>query len=365
MKSLPARPHLEFLKKEAKALRAQHRQGDAECCTRLREHDTPFKNMSDSDVFETRFSINDAQRIIAREYGYSSWATLKRYIELINLPLYHKVSDRQDYHQTITDSYDARSKNYDNSEWHRDIALATVNYVKPEKGQSVLDIATGTGSIAFYSAELVGPQGRVVGVDISQGMLDKCQQKIAESDNKNIEFRYGDGEYLDFPPNSFDRIYCSNAIFWMSNLQAAMRHWYEMLRPGGWIGFNASPSSSFFWGHATRKALAAVGREFTCNIPAGDEANAREMLSCAGFSNCQVISEPNGHFISAEDAKEPPFIKLESYAPGQHPHPLEGISDDDMQRAQQAYEAEVDKHATADGVWHDMTQYYVYGQKRV
>jgi len=364
MKSLPKQPDLEFLKKEAKALRALHRQGDSACCERIRSADTAFKQMSDADILATRFSINDAQRIIAREYGYSSWAMLKRYIENLNLPLYHGVSDRNSYHQTITNSYDERSKNYDNSEWHRDVALATVNYLKPEKGQHVLDIATGTGSIAFYCAELVRPGGKVFGVDISKGMLGKCKEKLVDSKLDNLEFCYGDGEQLDFPPNSFDRIYCSNAIFWMSNLQAAMRHWYELLRPGGWIGFNATPSSSLFWGHAARKALATVGIDFICNVPAGDEANAREMLECAGFTNCQVISEPNGRFISVEDAKDPPFMTLEGYAPGQYPHPLEGISGEAMQRAQQAYDAEVDKYATEEGVWHDMTQYYIYGQKK-
>jgi ubiquinone/menaquinone biosynthesis C-methylase UbiE len=362
-KLLPRHPNLEFLKKEAKALRALHRQGDSACCARLRDHDTAFKDKSDTEILATRFSINDAQRIIAREYGYTSWATLKRYIESINLPLYHKVADRQGYHRTITDSYDARSKHYDNSEWHREVALTTVNYWPPEPGHDVLDIATGTGTIAFHCAGLVGPAGKVIGVDISRGMLDKCNEKLAAAGLANLAFSYGDGEHLDFGPNSFDRIYCANAIFWMGNLQAALRHWYELLKPGGVVGFNATPSDSFFWGSAARKALATVGIDFICNIPAGDEANAREMLEYAGFGNFRMHGVPNGRYISAEDAKSSQFLTLDSYAPGQYPHPLEGVPDAIIQRAQQAYNAEVDKHATEEGVWHDMTQYYIYGQK--
>ncbi len=363
MKSLPERPDFAFLKKEAKALRTSHREKDPACCDRIRDNDMSCKFLSDTDILDGRFSINYAQRIVAREYGYTSWARLKKYVESIDLPLYNKVSDRQGYHRIITDSYDARSNNYDKSAWHREVALTTVNFRPPEPGQRVLDNATGTGTVAFYCAELVGPTSKVVGVDISTGMLGKCRQKLDEKKLSNLEFIHADGEHLDFKPNSFDRIYCANAIFWMTNLQAALRHWYELLRPGGVVGFNASPSSSFFWGRAARKALATVGIDFICNIPAGDEVGAREMLECAGFDSVQMHVVPNGHYVSTEDAKQSPFLTLESYAPGQYSHPLEGVPEATVQLAQRAFNAEVDQHATEHGVWHDMTQYYVYGQK--
>jgi len=362
MKSLPTNPNLEFLKKEAKALRALHKQGDVACCERIRLHDTVLTHKPDSEVLAARFSINDAQRIIAREYGYTSWVTLKRYVESINLPLYHKVSDRRGYHRTITDSYDKRSLNYDNSEWHRGIAIKAVDYCPPEPGDQVLDVATGTGTIAFYAAKLVGPSGHVVGVDISRGMLNKCNEKLASSGFTNLEFLYMDGENLDFPQNSFDRIYCTSAIFWMSNLQATLRHWFELLKPGGHVGFNATPSSSFFWGDGARRAMAKHGFEYTCNIPAGDYDNARDMLELAGYDNFRFYEEKDGRYLKVGD-EIGDFLTLESYAPGQYPHPLEGMPEEIRQRIQKDYEAEVHARATSEGAWHDMTQYYVYGQK--
>ena len=362
MKSLPKHPNLEFLKKEAKALRALHRQGDSACCERLRDNDTAYKNQTDTEILAARFSINDAQRIVAREYGYSSWATLKQYIESINLPLYNKVTDRQGYHRTITDSYDERSKNYDNSQWHRGIAIKAVDYCPPGPGDHVLDVATGTGSIAFYSAELVGPTGHVIGVDISRGMLDKCNEKLAATGLNNLEFMYADGENLDFPPNSFDRIYCTSAIFWMSNLQATLRHWFELLKPGGHVGFNATPSNSFFWGDGARRALAKHGIEYICNIPAGDRDNAHDMLEMAGYENFRFYEEKDGQYLKVGDDIGP-FLTLEGYAPGQYPHPLEGVPEEILKQVQQDYEVEVRKRATDRGAWHDTTQYYIYGQK--
>jgi len=362
VKTLPKKANLEFLKKEAKQLRAQHKQSNSVCCDMLRKYDISFKTKSNLEIFAARFSINDAQRVIARTYGYSSWATLKKYITSLSTPLYHGVSDRKAYHKTITDSYDKRSANYDNSQWHRDVAKHTVDFCPPETGQSVLDVATGTGTIAFYTAELVGKSGHVVGVDISEGMLNKCKQKLVDSRIENLKFQFGDGENLHFPVNSFDRIYCSNAIFWMSHTLATLRHWYELLKPGGHVGFNATPSNSFFWGDGARRALGKHGIDFICNIPAGDEGDARRLIELAGFSNFRFYSIENGYFLKLEDAKGPP-LTLDAYSPGQYPHPLQNVPEATLKLVQRDYEAEVEKRATEKGVWHDMTQYYIYGQK--
>ncbi len=362
MKSLPDKPDLEFLKKEAKSLRNSHRQGDVSCCEILRKYDTSYQAKSDTEILTKKFSINDAQRIIAREYGYTSWAILKRYIETLEFPDYHQVSDRRAYHRTITDSYDERSKNYDNSQWHRKVAIKTVDLCPPESGDRVLDIATGTGTIAFYAAKLVGPGGHVTGIDISKGMLNKCREKAEQLSSDKLEFIYADAEHLDFAPNSFDRIYCSSAFFWMSHPLATLRHWFELLSPGGYVGFNATPSTSFFWGHGARNALSKHGIKYNCNIPAGDPDNARELLELAGFTGFQLHEVEYGYFMALKDAKGP-VLTLQNYAPGQHPHPLENVPEETMRLVQKDYETEIDKRATNKGVWHDMTQYYIYGKK--
>ena len=362
MKSLPKNPDLEFLKKEAKALRALHRQGDVSCCAQIRQYDISYKTKSDAQILSGKFSINDAQRMVARAYGYSSWAALKHFILSLDSPTYHGVTDKQAYHQTIVDSYDKRSKNYDNSMWHRGLARQTVDYCPPQTGNAVLDIATGTGTIAFYAADLVGPAGSVVGIDISQGMLEKCEEKLKESGVNHLRFVYADAENLNFPPNRFDRIYCSSAFFWMSHPLAALRHWFELLKPNGYVGFNAWPDNSFLWGDGARKALRKYGINFICHEATGSMDKTRQLVELAGFSNVRIQEVKDGRYISVEDAKGPP-LTLSAYAPGQYPHPLVNVSEEILSRAQKDYEAEVDKRVTVDGVWHDMTMYYVYGQK--
>lgn len=362
MQSLPSKPNLEFLQKSAKALRAAHRRGDAACCERIRQGDVSFKSLTDAAILAAPFSINDAQRIVAREYGYSSWAKLKHFIASLDAPQFQGVADKQAYHQTIAASYDQRSPNYDNFVWAREHAQALVDYCPPRAGDAVLDIATGTGTVAFLAAEKVGAQGSVVGIEISKGMLQVCEEKRAASTFNNLRFQYADAEHLDFPPNSFDRIYCSSAFFWMAHPLAALRHWFELLKPGGMLAFNAWPDNSFLWGDGARQALRKHGIQFTVHEVTGNAEKIQQLVELAGYANVRVLEHRKGRYIPVEDAKGPP-LDLNSYAPGQYPHPLHNVPEAILRLVQQDYEAEVDKLVTPQGVWHDLSLFYVVGQK--
>ena len=65
--------------------------------------------------------------------------------------------------------------------------------------------------------------------------------------------------------------------------------------------------------------------------------------------------------MDAESLKGP--FSLGSYGIGQYPHPLEGVSEEILCKAQKDFEAEVDRLTTDKGVWHDMTTFFVCAQK--
>ena len=362
MKSLSKTPSLEFLKNAAKALRAMHRQGDIACCEQIRKYDISFKSKSNTEILSEQFSINDAQRIIAREYGYSSWTALKRFIESLDSPIYHGVSDKQAYHQKIVDSYDKRSSSYDNHVWARENSIQTVDFCSPDVGNTVLDIATGTGTIAFYVASLVGPDGSVTGVEISKGMLKRCDEKLKASTLKNLQFVYADAEEMNFPQNTFDRIYCSSALYWMTNPLAALRHWFELLKPGGQLGFNAWPDNLFLWGDGSRQSLRKYGINFSIHEVTGNIIKTRELVELAGFSNVKIHEVKDGQYVDAGSGDWVP-LKMDDYTPGQFPNPITNVSEEILKLAQEDYEAEVWNRTTEHGIWLDKTMYYVYGQK--
>lgn len=75
-KSLPARPSLENLKKQAKTLLKSHNSGDVEVCTILRRLNS-FSHLSDQEILSTKLSLAQAQYALAMDYGFASWNALK------------------------------------------------------------------------------------------------------------------------------------------------------------------------------------------------------------------------------------------------------------------------------------------------
>lgn len=84
----------------------------------------------------------------------------------------------QEYKQTVISFFNSRTS-YDNN-YIINRTLPILELLQFEKGQKILDVATGTGLIAITAAQIVGNQGKVIGVDFSPIMLQQAQQKIDE-----------------------------------------------------------------------------------------------------------------------------------------------------------------------------------------
>ncbi|MDP6775904.1 MAG: hypothetical protein QGI83_03970 [Candidatus Latescibacteria bacterium] len=78
---LPSKPNLEQLKNQAKDLRDAHRAGSSEAYQRIRASLRRLSGASDSNIRDARFTLRDAQSVVAREYGFTSWAKLKAHVE--------------------------------------------------------------------------------------------------------------------------------------------------------------------------------------------------------------------------------------------------------------------------------------------
>jgi ubiquinone/menaquinone biosynthesis C-methylase UbiE len=268
------------------------------------------------------------------------------------------IDDLQAYHKSISDTYDERSANHDNSEWHRTMALRLVEDMPPSPGDSVLDIATGTGTIAFHTASLVGPDGKVVGIDLSQGKLARANDKLSASGLRNLEFILADAEHLEFPPNNFDRMYCASAFFWVLDPLATLKHWHNLLKPGGGLAFHGLPETSHVWVSEARNVLANYGISYVLNKPTGSVEKCEKLLTEAGFSDITIREEKEGRFISLEQAKNA-WIQEDHFSPGQHPNPLVGVAPEIVTQAKRDYEARLEELNTDQGVWNDISIYHI------
>lgn len=91
-----------------------------------------------------------------------------------------RILQPESYKLRIANMWEGRGKNYDASDtFHQALATRLVNIAKPQAGQNVIDIATGTGMVAVAVARKLGKSGHVTGVDISESMLAEVNLLIA------------------------------------------------------------------------------------------------------------------------------------------------------------------------------------------
>ena len=102
-----------------------------------------------------------------------------------------------------------------------------------KKGQTVLDLGSGAGLDAFVAVQKVGPEGRVIGIDMTPEMVDKANQYAKEGGYANVEFKVGQIEHLPFPDAAIDVIMSNCVINHASDKLAVFKEALRVLRPGG------------------------------------------------------------------------------------------------------------------------------------
>ena len=112
---------------------------------------------------------------------------------------------------------------------------------------AILDLATGSGDVAFALADGLPGQVKLTGMDFCQPMLDEAVKKRAASLRwSDIEFKQGDGMALPLPDQSFDAVTISFGLRNMADRDKSLREMRRVLRPGGRL-FVLEFSQPFFW----------------------------------------------------------------------------------------------------------------------
>lgn len=173
-------------------------------------------------------------------------------------------------------------------EHHRDVLNSLLTYYPPR--YPLLDIACGTGLLG----EVIGNKGRgITGVDVTPAML-------AEAARLNPEgtFLEGRAESLPLPDAAFSSVYICSALVYFTDIPAALREAYRVLKPGGTLAYQAVTLDSYLSGIAIRAALIEVlGEEradATFRLPHDitDTREANEVLmQDAGFGHVEAHLE--------------------------------------------------------------------------
>jgi arsenite methyltransferase len=100
-------------------------------------------------------------------------------------------------------------------------------------GEAVLDIGCGAGVDSLVAARLVGPAGKVVGIDATPEMIARAQANLALTRLANVSFEIAAAEALPFPDGEFD-VAVSNGVFNLTvDKEQALREAHRVLKPGG------------------------------------------------------------------------------------------------------------------------------------
>ena len=104
-----------------------------------------------------------------------------------------------------------------------------------EPGERVLDVGCGAGTDSLVAAQMVGPAGSVVGIDITPEMLVKAEAAAAEMGATNVEFVEADAEQLPFGDGEFDVVISNGVIDLIPDKDAVFAELFRVLEPGGRI----------------------------------------------------------------------------------------------------------------------------------
>ena len=102
-----------------------------------------------------------------------------------------------------------------------------------QAGERVVDIGSGAGFDSLIAARMVGPSGRVVGVDMTPAMLAKARQAQVETNLSNLDFREGFGEALPVPEGWADVVISNGVLNLMPDKTTALQEMARVLKPDG------------------------------------------------------------------------------------------------------------------------------------
>jgi demethylmenaquinone methyltransferase/2-methoxy-6-polyprenyl-1,4-benzoquinol methylase len=108
-----------------------------------------------------------------------------------------------------------------------------IDQIKDLQPQNILDVATGTADVAIMASGILKPK-KIVGIDISDGMLEIGRKKVVKARLENIiELLNGDSETINFTDDSFDAVTVAFGVRNFQHLEKGLSEIYRVLKPGG------------------------------------------------------------------------------------------------------------------------------------
>ncbi len=174
-------------------------------------------------------------------------------------------------------------------------ARLLVDVLEVAPGQRVLDVACGPGTVARVAAERVGAPGRVMGCDLSQGMLERARSKRPAEGAAPVEYRQAPADALPVDDGEFDVVTCHQGLQFFTDRVAAAREMRRALTPSGragvaiWRSLEHCPPFAALGAAITEVAGPEAARRYRDGpFGFGDAEAVRAVFPRAGFAEVEV-----------------------------------------------------------------------------
>jgi ubiquinone/menaquinone biosynthesis C-methylase UbiE len=135
-----------------------------------------------------------------------------------------------------------------------------VNGLRLRPGDTVLDLACGTGLNFSHLTERIGEGGRIVGVDLTRAMLQRARGKVVRQGWTRAALLESDAAHLPLASNSCDAVFCSYGMAIIPEYHGALGEAVRVLKPGGRLALLEPQRGSTWWARAATPLVALAGR---------------------------------------------------------------------------------------------------------
>ena len=160
-------------------------------------------------------------------------------------------------------------------------------YARLNKGDTVVDLGSGAGNDCFVARAEVGPEGKVIGIDMSEDMIEKARQNAARLGFTNIEFRLGEIESLPLDDESTDVVISNCVLNLVPDKRKTMQEIFRVVRPGG----HFSVSDIALKNPLPEKLRKQAELYVDCISGAVLISEYLDHISTAGFRNIEILQE--------------------------------------------------------------------------
>ncbi len=192
-----------------------------------------------------------------------------------------------------TVDYAVFSENYNQLEGYvpdADLGLGCglpTQFAKIKKGDTVIDLGSGAGNDCFVAQALTGGSGKVIGIDMTEAMIDKARANADKLGFNNVEFRFGDIEKIPVTANRADVVVSNCVLNLVPNKQKAFQEIFRILKPSG----HFSISDVVLVGNLPQNILQAGEMYAGCVSGAIQKSEYLQIINQSGFVNCTVQKE--------------------------------------------------------------------------